>query len=529
MGSEVLTTWPAAAVPSGGTITLPYPAGFLPKAYARSDETLTIGDNVVLRSGAGFSASYGATGVTITLSGGHTVAKGERVSFGVTTDVTVTTARAIELSTKAPMIAAAGDSILAQGVVNTATLIGNHPYSPISWLMGSLGQRAYHDHSLVFATAGRTTGQFIALNLDALCASPADIVVLLLGTNNVNGGVTATTLSNYKTDITTILDRLYAAGKTVVFVPVLARGNATQDVRRVLQGMRTFGLQLAFSGRRNLYVADANIEYGDPLSATYAPRSGFHYDDLHPQTRGAQQIGGVSLYRVLDMILPPQVRGLSSFDDLYDATYNPGGNLLTNGILDGTAGTKPASQGMTPTGNVATSWGTSFSAPYSGGSALAGMTVAASKRTAYGGRVIEQAFTIASGSSYTGDVDSAFGMSQSVDSLSRIQVGDVLELGGEAVLDVSATDLPLVSPRISAAMTLPVAGGFRLADMAWVNNGYSDKEGYVYTARSPRWTVTEVPSFISFSAHFMPRQGANSFTNDAVFGFRQLYLRKIIQ
>lgn len=435
--------------------------------------------------------------------------------------------RILDLSGRpATRLAVGGDSILAMGVVNTASLIGNHPYSPISWLMGALGQRLYHDHSLNFAVAGYTTRQFMEYRLDDLCACNADIVILLLGTNNVNNGVNSQTLTNYKADINKILTRLYNVGKTVVFVPVLARNSATQDVRRVLQGMRSFGLSLAFSGRRNLYVADANIEYGDPLSATYAPRSGFDYDGLHPQTRGAQQIGCVSLYRVLNMLVPPQIRGLSSMDDVYDAVYNPGGNLLTNGVLDGISGTKQVSQGMTPTGDVATSWLTSFSAPYSGGTALSGLTVVASKRAAYEGRVIEQAFTVSG--SYTGDVDSVFGMSQSVGSLSRIQVGDVLELGGEAVLDVSAADLPLVSPRISAAITRPVAGAFRLADMTWVNNGYSAKEGYVYTARSPRWTVTEVPSAISFGAAFMPRQGANTFPNAGVFGFRQLYLRKIV-
>ena len=161
-----------------------------------------------------------------------------------------------------------------------------------------------------------------------------------------------------------------------------------------------------------------------------------------------------SRYCVLDEILPPFSQQLFSVADVYEATYNPTGNLLINGIFDGTSGTKYTTQGLTPTGDVATSWGTSFSAPYSGGTALSGLTVVSSKGVTTDGR-IENILTVSG--SYTGDVDSYFGISQAVASLSRIQAGDAIEAMGEIVLDVSAAELPLVLSRL-----FPVAGWLTL-------------------------------------------------------------------
>lgn len=426
----------------------------------------------------------------------------------------------------APLIAFAGDSITAAAPYVTATSIGNHPYAPSSWLMPMLGQRARTDFSLNFGVAGNTSAQLLA-RIDAIAACPADIIVILIGTNNVNGSVSAQTLTDYKSDMAAIWDRLAAAGKVVVTMPPLPRNLSAgnQNNRRVLHAMREWMLRQAWSGRRNFYIADAAVEYGDPTSATYAPRAGYDYDGLHPQARGGYEIGAKSLFRVLDRILPPVPQFLASADDVYDATYNPGGNLLTNGLLDGTAGSKNTVQGLTPTGDIATSWQTSFSAPYSGGTALSGLTVVGSKGITADGR-IEQVLTLSGG--YTGDVDSAFGISQAVGSLSRIQPGDVIEAMAEIVLDVSATELPLVSPRLTMAMALPVSGNFRISDMYWVNNGYAPKEGYTLLLRTPRWTVTETPSSISFGIHMMPRQGANTFPNNAVFRIRGASLRRVI-
>lgn len=424
----------------------------------------------------------------------------------------------------APLIAFAGDSITAMAVHTTASAVGNHPYAPSSWLMPMLCQRARTDHSLNFGVSGNTTTQLLA-RIDAVAACAADIVVVLIGTNDVNGAVTGSTLATYKSAVSAIWDRLTNAGKVVIAMPPLPRNLAagSQNNRRILHAMRDWTLRQAWSGRRNFYVADAAIEYGDPLSATYAPRAGFDYDGLHPQSRGAYEIAK-ALYRVLDRLLPPVPQALMSADDVYDATYNPGGNLLTNGILDGTGGTLTTTKGLASSGQMATAWATAFDAPYSAATALNGLTVAASKGAAPDGRP-EQVLTLSG--SYTGDVDSYFGISQLVGSLSRFQVGDVIEATAEVVLDESAAELPFPSPRLSLTLTYPVAGGYRTVDPFWVANGYSAKEGYPMLLRTPRIVLPEAPSAMSFFAGFCPRQGANTLPNNAVFRFRGLSLRKI--
>ncbi len=426
----------------------------------------------------------------------------------------------------APLIAFAGDSITAAALYSTASAVANHPYGPSSWLMPMLGQRARNEHSLNFGVSGNTAAQLLA-RIDAIAASAADIVVVLIGTNDVNGGVTGVTLANYKAAVSAIWDRLANAGKVVVAVPPLPRNLSAGNVnnRRVLQAMRSWTLQQAWSGRRNFYVADAAIEYGDPLSATYAPRSGYDYDGLHPQSRGGYEIAK-ALYRVLDRLLPPVSQFLASADDTYDATYNPAGNLLASGMFDGTGGTLATTKGPVSTGSVvAAGWAMSFDAPYSGATALSGLTAVASKGTASDGRP-EQVFTLSG--SYTGDVDSYFGMAQTLSTPARFQSGDVIEAMAEVMLDPSASELPLVSPRLRLTMTYPVAGSYSTTDMYWVANGYGPKEGYTLLLRTPRITVAEQPSAVTLGLHMMPRQGANTLANNAVFRFRSCSVRKVI-
>ncbi|MGX5734052.1 SGNH/GDSL hydrolase family protein [Bosea thiooxidans] len=426
----------------------------------------------------------------------------------------------------APLIAFAGDSITAMAPYSTASVIANHPYAPSSWLIPMLGQRARTEHGLNFGVAGDTSTMLLA-RIGEIAACPADIVCVLIGTNDVNGAVSAATFATYKANLIAIVDRLLNAGKLVIVTPPLPRNLAagSQNNRRLLHAMREWTLRLQWSGRRNLRVADAALEYGDPLSDNYAPRAGYDYDGLHPQSRGAYEIAK-ALHRVLDRLLPPVPQGLVSADDVYDATYNPDGNLLINGILDGTGGTITGAQGLTTTGSqMATGWKLTFNAPYSGATALNGLAVVASKNTTEEG-LPEQVFTISG--AYTGDVDSSFGMSQAVGSLSRLSVGDVIECTGEVVLDPSAAELPLVSPRLGLAISYPVAGSYRTTDMHWVANGYAPKEGYKLLLRTPRITLPEVPSAMTFGVGFCPRQAANTLPNNAVFRIRRLALRKVI-
>ena len=424
----------------------------------------------------------------------------------------------------APLIAFAGDSITAMAPYSTAGVIANHPYAPSSWLIPMLGQRARTDHSLSFGVAGDTTTMLLA-RIGEIAACPADIVCVLIGTNDVNGAVSAATLATYKANMLALVDRLLNAGKLVIVTPPLPRNVAAAANRRLLHAMREWTLRLQWSGRRNLRVADAALKYGDPLSGTYAPRTGHDYDGLHPQSRGAYEIA-TALYRVLDRLLPPVPQGLASADDLHDATYNPGGNLLSNGILDGTGGSITGSQGLTTTGSqMATGWSLFFNAPYSGATALSGLTALASKNTTEEG-LPEQVLTVSG--SYTGDVDSFFGMTQAVGALSRFSAGDTIEGMGEIELDPSAAELPIVSPRLGVSITYPTASSFRTTDMYWVANGHAPKEGYKLLLRTPRITLPEVPSAMSFGVGFCPRQTANALPNNAVFRMRRLSLRKVI-
>lgn len=278
------------------------------------------------------------------------------------------------------------------------------------WAQMALGGRALFPYSLNFGVSGDTTAQMVARSL-TVARSDADVVVVLGSTNDRTSGLTA---AESIANLTTIVEDQRAAGKAVILIAETPRGDSTYTTKRLTASQIGEHLQVTRwimrqASRRGVYPTDVWPVWCNSASTTADAVLGMTYDGLHPAQVGAKAIGD-AVAAVLATILPA-ISGdvLASNADLYDATYNPRGNLLGNGMLDGSSG------------GVATGW-TLLAAP-------TGVTITATKVTS--GNNVWQQFAI-SGTPSTSSPSLEF--RRDVASLAAVSGTETLE--GSAMLEV---------------------------------------------------------------------------------------------
>lgn len=220
------------------------------------------------------------------------------------------------------------------------------------------------------AVNGATTGSIISGGyLDAVIAEGCDVCVVAVGINDAAGSVAAsTTQANY----TTIVNSLIASGCSVILQPALPDSLLTSDQRNLMHTNNAFLREMAYT-TPGVTLSDPTPYYIDTSSATGAPATGITYDGLHPASMGAYLIGRTH-WNTIQNLFPFFDSRFMDASDLYNATTNITGNLLANGLLEGTSGSKSGTSG-TPTGDVATSW-TAFTGNPAGTAACACTKVA---------------------------------------------------------------------------------------------------------------------------------------------------------
>ena len=244
----------------------------------------------------------------------------------------------------APTLIFAGDSMTADSQMGTPGAgVTTYTASHVTWIRWLTGRRLRWDPSLVFATPGFTTGQWITIHMPpcvAACQAAKDagstpVVVLRLGTNDLSGGAS---LSALVANFETIFSALNAAGALAIAYLATPRSGAnalsaaSETTRQGLNGY------LASKGRSN---AQRVIPYDpNPFVANAAAggaRSGYQRDGLHGTAIGyAAEAQGVAA--ILNALAPPVFCGQTDPRDVFDAASNPGGNRLANGLLSGSAG-----------------------------------------------------------------------------------------------------------------------------------------------------------------------------------------------
>lgn len=213
--------------------------------------------------------------------------------------------------------------------------------------------------------AGATTADVIALQMEPAIAKRPDVAFLAIGTNDITNGFNgsipaATTYATIVANMTTILNRFYAAGIPVVLSTIRPRSNVPMyaggsDARYVIERVNNWIRGVARL-RRGVKICDLAMVYADPASATGDPRVNYldPTDLTHPTHFGAF-MAGKAIAAIIAGLFPGQepIDYLGPRDDLYDVAKNPFGNIVSNGYLTGTSG---AVSGAGVSGTVAQGW-----------------------------------------------------------------------------------------------------------------------------------------------------------------------------
>lgn len=202
-----------------------------------------------------------------------------------------------------------------------------------------------------FGVFGETTAQILARVNQVIAVAP-DICVVEGGTNDLSSDIDAATIVGNLVSIWTALTK---AGISVVATTILPRSfNMTASRSRTLLQANNL-IRRAAASMRNVYLWDSFQNLANQSGLLAECNSALYADDLHPNRTGAYWMG-YDLAQVLNSIFPQSVPcqyQCISGGDLYDATYAPNGNKLTNAMLAGTGGTNV---GAYATGSVATGY-----------------------------------------------------------------------------------------------------------------------------------------------------------------------------
>ena len=248
-----------------------------------------------------------------------------------------------------------------------------------TWLRILLGQRFNLPVENDFGVSADTFQLMLARIGDVIAAAP-DFCIVEGGSNNI----AVDTYATMKAAWLAVVTPLRAANITVIVLPMPPRAGAVLTANQIKTQQRFFNYQREYClNNRGFLFCDYMGYWLDQTSTSSVPLAGMvKTDNLHPTAIGAYYIGK-ALADLISPIIAPRPSALLSNADIYDATYNPTGNLLysgtsNRGLLAGTGGTETANAGLTYTGG-GTGGGLATGATFLRGSATSTCTVTLTK------------------------------------------------------------------------------------------------------------------------------------------------------
>ncbi len=185
------------------------------------------------------------------------------------------------------------------------------------------------------AVGGSTVADTIAQMRSLVAVSPkCSAVFILTGTNTFNANGTA--LSAWSSLVETLNIAISNGIRPIVILdPPRQQSTFSPGANAALQSMY-FNEMIRRNAYAYGYIAiDLTPTLANPASSTGDPFTGYYSDGIHFLEKGA--ILGAK--EAASYFNTKPVRGLGSRRDTYDATNNPYGNLLSNGLMQGTGGT----------------------------------------------------------------------------------------------------------------------------------------------------------------------------------------------
>ena len=326
-------------------------------------------------------------------------------------------------------VGAIGDSITAQAILSNSTTNTFQTIGYLSWLRFLSNQQIDLSMSDIYATTGYTTQQMIDAGYHTSAAAAGlDFCIIHAGTNDASSVAFATTTAN----LTRIYNTVLASGAYVVALCILPRGSPSATQKNFIARINKWIYAQAKANPRIIVVnagpALQTYSTGEPIAA-------YFFDSvLHPSSQGAYLIAKIIWAAISSYVKKRDILS-NYFYDAYDATNNPAGQLLTNGNLTGTAGTKGTTGGVgTVTGSVADSWTVDANSATSGTCVVACSKVT---RTDSIQGVWQQ--LVYSGTNGT-TAGFSYRMSQNP-TFANISVGDILDVACEIEVDTGFSNL----------------------------------------------------------------------------------------
>ncbi len=203
-----------------------------------------------------------------------------------------------------------------------------------------------------FGISGDTSSGLV-LRLHQIINSDANFVVLMIGTNDIDGTSAATaasTLATLKTNLLgDIIPRLVGSGKTLLVGTIPAGSAASANKAQAIMEANTFITQ--YCQNNGIDCFDCYAQTVNPVSSSAAHITDrLASDNLHINSKGAYSIAKNEIIPILNKFIPTVKNRLGSAL-LYDATVAKSGNLFIRGMFLGVAGTlNTGITGTVPTG-----------------------------------------------------------------------------------------------------------------------------------------------------------------------------------
>ncbi len=432
MAVEILTGYTKVAIPYGSDFRVLYPSSSrTPGQYTQGGEVLSIPSRQYIGSSPDFTVVYNSDGTArIRWLGAFTIPAGTLVRLQATLLEDGTNPTFVNYVDKLSLpvtrtVAFTGDSRLARGFTTTANVYGTAANGLAPWIELLTGARVRCPFEYNFAVSGYTTSQCLT-TLSNVLATDATFVVVLQSINDSKTSVANVEL--VKSNLTTQINAIRASGKTAIVVCELPRGPSGAFTGSTLSRHLEIAAWLRqWHGTLGVHVIDAWDLVGDQTVATGAYQSGMSSDGLHPNAY-ADYLIATRIAQVINILVPPVNQLPPTSGDVYDAVECRHGNLITNGLMTGTAGTKSIT-----TGNIADNW--------TANSPNADMAVVGSKVTSsLSGRPMQQlAFTTtALGANRTFQM---FNTPFSATAQASLSEGDIVEGICEYECDAGATNM----------------------------------------------------------------------------------------
>lgn len=226
--------------------------------------------------------------------------------------------------------------------------------------------------------SGATSAGILA-NVSCVLAVKPDLVIMESGTNDAVASIAcATTTANNRA----MYAQLASAGIFVIKAGVIPRsgGSAyTTAQANLAQCYNEYDRRYQEEvGSQGFLFVDLDPVVIDPASpTTWSIRSNFLIDGVHPSTNGGS-VMGLTIAQAVNQLISPWRAPVMTNGDVFDATNNPVGNLVSNGVFTGTGGSSfNGCSGVVPTGYF---WGAT--ATTGGATCVASATTLADGRPA---------------------------------------------------------------------------------------------------------------------------------------------------